>query len=84
MRALAVGRVVHPQPSPFYPGFVTFSSELCFSTLSRHWSPRQQTSFKEMVDTWRSVLPRWVLDNVMDQLVFPKIRCVCVWVGVCA
>ena len=38
------------------------------------WSPRDCTSLVDLLEGWRELLPPWVLQNILDQLVLPRIQ----------
>ena len=42
-------------------------------TLST-WSPRNCSPLIELLDVWRPLLSDWVYDNILDQLVMPKLQ----------
>ena len=42
-------------------------------TLS-HWSPRNCNPVIEFLDIWKSLLPQWVLENIVDQLLMPRLQ----------
>jgi tuftelin-interacting protein 11 len=44
--------------------------------LCRNWDPRTQSAILVLMDTWKPILPHWVYDNVIEQLVYPRITCV--------
>ena len=38
------------------------------------WSPRQLDSLITFLDLWRPLLPVWILENVLEQIVLPKLQ----------
>lgn len=42
-------------------------------TLST-WLPRNCSPLIELLDVWRPLLSEWVYDNILDQLVMPKLQ----------
>lgn len=42
-------------------------------TLSS-WSPRNCNPVIELLDVWKSLLSEWVFNNILDQLVMPKLQ----------
>jgi len=38
------------------------------------WSPRQPESLISFLDLWRPLLPVWILGNVLEQIVLPKLQ----------
>jgi tuftelin-interacting protein 11 len=44
------------------------------STLSTGWDPHRPHSAIAFLETWRDVLPDWITDNILEQLLLPKIK----------
>lgn len=44
------------------------------SALNNDWDPHQAEPAVDLIKSWTPILPRFVLDNVLDQLVLPKIK----------
>lgn len=40
----------------------------------RSWNARNWSPLVELLDTWTPLLPPWVLDNVLEQLVLPRLQ----------
>ena len=38
------------------------------------WSPRNCNPVIELVEVWKPLLPHWVLDNIVDQLLMPRLQ----------
>ncbi len=38
------------------------------------WSPKLCSPLIDLLDVWRLLLPPWVLDNILDQLVLPRLQ----------
>ncbi|XP_074623013.1 tuftelin-interacting protein 11-like [Acropora palmata] len=38
------------------------------------WSPRDSDSMLNLVNVWSPVLPQWILENIRDQLVLPRLQ----------
>ncbi|XP_006007268.1 tuftelin-interacting protein 11 [Latimeria chalumnae] len=38
------------------------------------WQPRNCGPMVDFLDSWRSLIPTWVLENILDQLIFPKLQ----------
>ncbi|KAK0403347.1 hypothetical protein QR680_016871 [Steinernema hermaphroditum] len=39
------------------------------------WSPREATEpMTRLLETWAKILPRWMLDNLLDQVIFPRLH----------
>lgn len=40
---------------------------------SEEWDPREHAPMANLLDAWSSVFPAWQLDNVLEQMVLPRI-----------
>ncbi|KAH6924664.1 hypothetical protein HPB50_021805 [Hyalomma asiaticum] len=38
------------------------------------WTPRECDPLIELLETWMPLLPRWMLENILDQFVLPKLQ----------
>lgn len=38
------------------------------------WQPRNCDPMVDFLDSWVHIIPVWILDNILDQLVFPKLQ----------
>lgn len=38
------------------------------------WQPRNCGSMVDFLDSWVNIVPVWILDNILDQLIFPKLQ----------
>lgn len=38
------------------------------------WQPRNCGSMVDFLDSWVHVVPVWILDNILDQLIFPRLQ----------
>lgn len=38
------------------------------------WQPRNCSPMVDFLDAWVTLIPGWILENVMDQLIFPKLQ----------
>ncbi|XP_074869059.1 tuftelin-interacting protein 11 [Carettochelys insculpta] len=38
------------------------------------WQPRNCGPMVDFLDSWVHVIPVWILDNILDQLIFPKLQ----------
>jgi tuftelin-interacting protein 11 len=56
-----------------YPALVWSSIIPCFRRAASDWNPRNHASMAALLDTWSSLLPDWMLDNVLEQIVLPRI-----------
>ncbi len=44
------------------------------STLNNDWDPSHPSAAVALVEAWKLAVPRFVVDNIMDQLVLPKLK----------
>lgn len=44
------------------------------SSINNHWKPTNPKSAVALLEAWKPLLPRFILDNITDQLLLPKIR----------
>ncbi|XP_054852639.1 tuftelin-interacting protein 11 [Eublepharis macularius] len=38
------------------------------------WQPRNCIPMVDFLDSWEPIIPVWILDNILDQLIFPKLQ----------
>ncbi|KAL6067657.1 hypothetical protein STEG23_031461 [Scotinomys teguina] len=38
------------------------------------WQPRNCDPMVDFLDSWAHIIPVWILDNILDQLIFPKLQ----------
>lgn len=38
------------------------------------WQPRNCEPMVDFLDSWVHIIPVWILENILDQLVFPKLQ----------
>lgn len=38
------------------------------------WQPRNCEPMVDFLDSWVHIIPVWILDNILDQLIFPKLQ----------
>ena len=43
-------------------------------SLVLNWSPRNCDPMVQLLEVWSPLLPGWVMENVLDQLVLPRIQ----------
>ena len=41
--------------------------------MFRNWHPKTELSMVELIETWRSLMPYWILQNILDQYLLPKL-----------
>lgn len=39
-----------------------------------HWQPRNCEPMVDFLDCWAHLIPIWIMDNILDQLIFPKLQ----------
>ena len=49
-------------------------NDFCSGPTDSVWSPRQLDSLSTFLDLWRPLLPVWILANVLEQIVLPKLQ----------
>lgn len=42
--------------------------------IVNQWQPRNCDPMVDFLDSWVHIIPAWVLDNILDQLIFPKLQ----------
>ena len=63
-----------------YDGLLWHAWMPAFRSLVGQWHCKNAVPMVDLVDAWLSILPDWIVENIMDQLVLPKIhREVDVW-----
>lgn len=38
------------------------------------WQPRNCLPMVDFLDSWGHIIPVWIQDNILDQLIFPKLQ----------
>lgn len=46
---------------------------MSFLYAFRKWNPRNYDPPIELLETWKPVVPSWMMENIIDQLVLPRI-----------
>lgn len=46
---------------------------IIFTTFYRQWTCRQPEPLIELIEYWMPLLPSWILENILDMLVLPKL-----------
>lgn len=44
-----------------------------FRTCAANWQPKEHAPMAALLDAWAPLLPTWVLDSVLEQLVLPRL-----------
>ncbi|XP_060106869.1 tuftelin-interacting protein 11 [Heteronotia binoei] len=42
--------------------------------IAGQWQPRNCIPMVDFLDSWAPIIPVWILENILDQLVFPKLQ----------
>lgn len=42
--------------------------------IVNQWQPRNCEPMVDFLDSWVHIVPVWILDNILDQLIFPKLQ----------
>lgn len=42
--------------------------------IVNQWQPRNCDPMVDFLDSWVHIIPVWILDNILDQLIFPKLQ----------
>lgn len=45
-----------------------------FAFCCRNWNARVWSPLVELLDTWTPLLPPWIMGNILDQLVLPRLQ----------
>lgn len=43
-------------------------------SIIAQWQPRNCDPMVDFLDSWAPLIPVWVLDNILEQLIFPSCR----------
>lgn len=46
----------------------------CVRSVVLQWQPRNCVPMVDFLDSWGPIIPVWILDNILDQLIFPKLQ----------
>ncbi|CDR88568.1 related to Tuftelin-interacting protein 11 [Sporisorium scitamineum] len=58
----------------------TFWMQPIRSTLNNDWKPHHPSAAITLLEAWRDLLPRFIWDNVIEQIALPKLRrCIAGW-----
>ena len=58
-----------------YHGLVWHSWTPSFAALIGQWNCKKQTELMvDLLDCWESLLPDWIMENILDLFVLPKIQ----------
>ena len=56
-----------------YPALVWSSVIPCFRRAASDWNPRSHAPMAALLDTWSALLPDWMLDNVLEQIILNRL-----------
>ena len=62
---------VHMDP---YHGLFWHAWMPVFRGLVAQWSCKQADPMVALLDAWETLLPKWIMDNIVDQLILPRIE----------
>jgi tuftelin-interacting protein 11 len=63
-----------------YPALVWSCIIPYFRKAAADWDPKNHTQMAALLDAWSSLLPEWMLDNVLEQIVLSRLtQAVTVW-----
>ena len=57
-----------------YHGLVFHAWLPVYRSVANQWLVKNAEPMVDLVETWESVLPSWILENILDQLILPKIQ----------
>ena len=64
---------VSPKSKQYPPFFFLIYFYLKFSFFCRKWNPREFQPLLSMLEAWQPALVPWIVDNILDQLVLPRL-----------
>lgn len=56
-----------------YPALTWSTVIPCFRKAAADWNPKSHAKMAALLDAWSSLLPEWMLDNVLDQIVLSRL-----------
>lgn len=56
-----------------YPALVWSSIVPCIRRVASDWNPRNHAPMAALLDTWSALLPDWMLDNVLEQIILTRL-----------
>jgi tuftelin-interacting protein 11 len=56
-----------------YPALVWSTVVPCFRRATNDWNPRVHQQMAALLDAWSELLPDWMLDNILEQIVLAKL-----------
>lgn len=56
-----------------YPALVWSTIVPCFRRSASEWNPRNHAPMATLLDTWSALLPDWMLDNVLEQIILHRL-----------
>jgi tuftelin-interacting protein 11 len=57
-----------------YHGLVFHAWLPVFRAFANQWIVKNAEPMVDLIDLWESILPTWILENILDQLILPKIQ----------
>lgn len=56
-----------------YPALVWSTIIPCFRRATTEWNPRNHVPMAALLDTWSAMLPEWMLDNILEQILLTRL-----------
>lgn len=56
-----------------YPALIWSTIVPCFRRATNEWNPRVHQPMAALLDAWSELLPDWMLDNILEQIVLAKL-----------
>ena len=57
-----------------YHGLVFHAWLPVFRGVANQWIVKNAEPMVDLIDQWEPILPTWILENILDQLILPKIQ----------
>lgn len=45
-----------------------------FRSIVSSWSPRNCNPVIDLLECWMPLLPTWIMDNILDQIILPRLQ----------
>lgn len=69
-----MGAVSEPPPLPFSHRLIWEVWMPFVRNIVSQWQPRNCEPMVDFLDSWVHIIPVWILENILDQLIFPKLQ----------
>lgn len=57
-----------------YHGLLWHAWMPAFRSLVSQWACKKAGPMVDLLDVWDPLLPKWIMDNIVDQLILPRIQ----------